>query len=197
MNKKNFRLSALASAVTVGILSAAPTLAALPTIVPDCARVKSGAAPGIDCVFTMMGNILELILGTMGALALVYFVLGGFKIILAQGESGKINEGKTIIKNAVLGIIIILAAGYLVDYGLARLGVKDVASGSCLDKNDKAGINIVIDGETRCVQTCGSLKNEGYECQDTTTRTGGTSGCYQNLCKGTPAATQCCPITTK
>ncbi|OIO52095.1 hypothetical protein COY93_03625 [Candidatus Uhrbacteria bacterium CG_4_10_14_0_8_um_filter_58_22] len=91
-------------------------------IVPTCATGLD--LPGIDCILEMVGNVAQLILGVTGGLALIMFVYGGFQMLTSGGVEGKIKKGIETLKAAVVGIVIILMAGYLVRYGLDRLKVS-------------------------------------------------------------------------
>lgn len=123
-----------------------PATARAITIVPDCAkkvenkteckdvRAADGSvkqecsivspAPGLDCVLLTFGNIANLILSATGSFALLMFVYGGFMMLSSGGAEDRVTQGKTIIRNAVIGIFLVLLAGYLIRYGLAKLGVS-------------------------------------------------------------------------
>ena len=113
-------------------LMPAPVLAQV-TIVPECARVKAAfgqpvPVPQLSCMLEMLGNVALLILGISGSIALFMFVYGGFMIMLsATSGSGKdkVNKGKTIIRNAVLGILIIMVSGIVLQYAVKQLGISN------------------------------------------------------------------------
>ena len=90
-------------------------------IVPTCATGL--ATPGLNCILEMFANVAYLILGVTGGLALIMFVYGGF-MMLTSGGGDRAKKGIDAIKAAVVGIVIILMAGYLVRYGLDRLKVN-------------------------------------------------------------------------
>jgi len=49
-----------------------------------------------------------------GMLAVIYLIYGGITYIMAAGNEDKIKQGKTIIINAIIGIVIILVSLALV-----------------------------------------------------------------------------------
>lgn len=55
-------------------------------------------------------NISDYILGIVGSLALLLFVIGGFYLLASQGESGRVQKGKAYITGAIVGIIIVFVA---------------------------------------------------------------------------------------
>jgi hypothetical protein len=68
---------------------------------------------------TLIGNFINVILGILGILLVVYFVYAGFLYMTAQGESKKVDSAKGIMKDAVIGLVIIVfayaIAGFVID----------------------------------------------------------------------------------
>lgn len=52
-------------------------------------------------------NVADIIFKTVGALALVYFLYGSLLMVISAG-SERLNQGKTAMKNAVVGLAIVL-----------------------------------------------------------------------------------------
>lgn len=63
-------------------------------------------------------NVVKYIFGISGSLALLMFIYGGFKFLTAAGNKEQIESGKTILTNAVYGIIIIFGAWVLINFVL-------------------------------------------------------------------------------
>jgi hypothetical protein len=93
------------------------------SVVPECARGRDLVQ--LPCVLETLGNIAQLILGVTGGLALLMFVYGGFMILSSGGNKDRVGKGKNILAAAVVGIFIVLLSGYLIRYGLERLGVGE------------------------------------------------------------------------
>lgn len=171
----NARRTKLAVLVASLALSAAPLVAAAATptisIVPACARNQGVEAPSLVCALQTFGNIAQLILGLSGALVLVMFVWGGFQWLTAFGDPKKVDSGKTIIRNAIIGLAIVLVSGSLINYGMAFL-VRNpdfkVVGASCDQAGNKSNPNgqgVFVqtpDGKITCVQQCTTLP--GYQC---------------------------------
>jgi len=113
----------VAMAAASAALLLAPTTAFAVSLVPECAR--GGELAQLPCLLETFGNIAQVILGLTGGLALLMFVYGGFMMLSSGGSEDKIKKGKDAIMAAVIGIAIILLTGYLIRYGLARLGVGE------------------------------------------------------------------------
>lgn len=181
----------------------AQRLLGLPSIIPDCARKTDGAPPSLNCLMQVFGNIANLIIGITGSIALLMFVWGGFKIVTAAGEEKKIGEGKEILKNAVIGIFIIMLSGYVVNYALGKLGVvAPVQGGKCQvgvspikTSSSGNGIIVNVEGKDMCVATgtgCAALAKSNYACTDYRKREGGKTDCITGICGG-DQYNICCP----
>ena len=59
---------------------------------------------------TIAANIINIILGFLGILAVVLILFGGFKWMTAAGNEDKVAEAKKLLVSGVVGMIIILAA---------------------------------------------------------------------------------------
>ena len=56
--------------------------------------------------------------------AVFFLVYGGFKYMTASGDSGKTEEAQKGIANALIGLIICIAAALVVNFVLSRLGME-------------------------------------------------------------------------
>ena len=66
-------------------------------------------------------NIIILILGISGTIALGMFVWGGWNFIFAQGRGQYIETGKRAMKNAIMGLAIVFGAYSIVNFTVALL----------------------------------------------------------------------------
>jgi len=110
--------------ITLALMAVAlPASAALPEIIPTCA--KGTTVPPLSCFLTLLGNVSKWILGISGSIALAMFVYGGFMMMASGGVPDKVNKGKTILTQAVIGLIIIFGAYFAVDFLTKALGFKE------------------------------------------------------------------------
>lgn len=61
-------------------------------------------------IWVVVLNIVQWLILAAGYVAVYFVVWGGFKYIIAQGEPGEIKTAKDTIVNAVIGLVIVLAA---------------------------------------------------------------------------------------
>ena len=99
------------------------TFAALPPLVPECASGAQAKAADLDCLLQVGVNVVKLILGLSGSLALVYFLYGGFNLLTSAGSPDKIKRGKEIILSAIIGLAIAFSAFALVQFVVTALGI--------------------------------------------------------------------------
>jgi amino acid transporter len=65
---------------------------------------------GLNDFFTVVVNVGNYILSIAAAAVFLVYILGGFFWIIARGDKGYVDKGKKWIKNASVGLAIILCA---------------------------------------------------------------------------------------
>lgn len=178
-------------------------IAGLPSLVPACARATSGAPPSLNCLMQVFTNIANLIIGLSGSFAFLMFVYGGFLMVTAAGAEDKIKKGKDVLKNAITGIVIIMLAGYVINYALGKLTLATetkVMGATCTLGTGGSGKYVATGDKMTCVYDCDTIPKEGefrWSCQNVNSRAEGNSGCITGLCHGKPVNEQCCPEPSK
>lgn len=118
MNKRITSLFIGTMALAVfGMMSfAQPTFAEVDIITPGFSKQVNdatglGDATPIEVTATIVGAFLNI----LGVLAFVLFVYAGFRWMTAAGREQEVNKAKEMMKQAIIGFVIILAA-----YSIAR-----------------------------------------------------------------------------
>ncbi len=75
----------------------------------DCAGINPADCTVNSFIQTAI-NILQWILAVMSVAAFAYFIYGGFVFLTSAGSSQRVEKGKNILVNTVIGIILILSA---------------------------------------------------------------------------------------
>jgi len=70
---------------------------------------------------TLIGKVIQAVLGVVGSLALVMFIYGGLVWMTAAGSNEKVQKGKDILIWATIGLVIIFTS-----YALVRFVLVDV-----------------------------------------------------------------------
>jgi hypothetical protein len=114
--------------VAAGAL-ALPATALAQVSVFDTAKsnvAKVGDSAGVDnaadaSLPDVIGNIINIALGFIGILLLVYILWAGFLWMTAGGDEGKVKTATAMIKNAIIGLLIIVAAFAISNFVLESL----------------------------------------------------------------------------
>ena len=85
--------------------------------VNDLNNINLGTKPIKDTI----ADILNVLLGFLGIIAVVIILLGGFKWMTAGGEEEKVGEAKKLISAGIVGLIVILSA-----YAIARFVITNL-----------------------------------------------------------------------
>jgi hypothetical protein len=82
---------------------------------------EAGIGTGETDIITIAGSIINVVLGFLGMVLLFYFLYGGFKWMTSGGEEEGVKEAQTMIKNAVIGLVIVMASYALSTFVLDQL----------------------------------------------------------------------------
>lgn len=82
---------------------------------------KAQIGGGTTDLYVIVGRIINVVLGFLGIVLLFYFLYGGFKWMTSGGESEGVEEAKTMIRNAVIGLVIVMASYALSNFVLGQL----------------------------------------------------------------------------
>ncbi|MFH1207068.1 MAG: Ig-like domain-containing protein [Patescibacteria group bacterium] len=128
-NKKTFFLGALFGFLALaGLLAFTLWLTTSPTL---AVTVDSGLGSTLglgtaDLESTII-KILQWALGLLGLVAVIIIMYGGFVWLTAAGNEEKIKKAKRILRDAVIGLVIIMLAWAIVTFIIGRL--NDIING--------------------------------------------------------------------
>jgi hypothetical protein len=69
---------------------------------------------GTENVETIIGRVIQAILGVTGSIALLMFIWGGFQWLIAAGNEQRIKKGKDTLTWSAIGLAVIVGAYALV-----------------------------------------------------------------------------------
>jgi len=111
--------NAFTARVATAAASIAATLLAFPvyasTLLDTTGLNTTAKASGItkgssNDLAAIAGNVINAALGLSGIVIVVLFVYAGFLWMTAQGDDKKVADAKKIIKNAIIGTILMFSA---------------------------------------------------------------------------------------
>ena len=79
------------------------------------------AGSGEDTLIIWIGSIISVIIGFLGVLLVLYIIWAGFLWMTDGGEGKKVQKAKDMIKQAVIGIIIVFAAYAITSFVMENL----------------------------------------------------------------------------
>ena len=131
--KKTFRKNLIAFFITFGVLLLARWVFAADFGTDAVNNGLNGALASGD-PRSMVGRIINIALGFLGAIALGIIIYGGFIWMTSGGEEEKISQAKKLLRNGVIGLIIILASWAIATFIISRLsGTGGEYGGGCID----------------------------------------------------------------
>jgi type IV secretory pathway VirB2 component (pilin) len=86
-----------------------------------------GEASGLDSAGggeglpDMVGRIIKVVLGLLGVVLVVIIVYAGFLWMTAGGDEKKVKDAKAWMTNAIIGLVIIVAAYAITDFVINKL----------------------------------------------------------------------------
>jgi len=110
--KKHYFASLILITIVLAIFISIPNTAQA-SILPSC--TSTGRCTICDLVQTAI-NIGQYVLGFIGSITLLMFVYGGVVMLTSAGNPSKVQEGKSILINAVIGLLIAFLAYTVVTF---------------------------------------------------------------------------------
>ena len=70
---------------------------------------SSASVPSSN-IFTIIGDLIGVVLSFLGVILLILMIYAGFLWMTARGDSKQVQTAKDILRNAIIGMIIVLAS---------------------------------------------------------------------------------------
>lgn len=86
----------------------------------NAASATSGCSDTTLTINNIIGVFLDLFSAIIGIIAVVMIVVGGFKYITANGDSGTITSAKHTIVYALIGLVVVALAQTIVKFVLDK-----------------------------------------------------------------------------
>jgi len=83
----------------------------------DAALMGSSGLSGNSNLATIISVLIQTVLGFLGIVFLALTIMAGFKWMSSQGNEDEIKKAKSSLKNAIIGLLIVIAA-YAITYSV-------------------------------------------------------------------------------
>lgn len=103
----------------VGIFVAHPAYAQ--EVSQNLSAVGQAAGLGTTGLYTIIARIIKVFFGILAAVALVLIIFAGYKWMTAAGDEKQIDEAKNILKNGVIGLVIISLSFAITQFVMSKL----------------------------------------------------------------------------
>ncbi len=121
MKNQYLRITAWLSTLPALLLPAA-AFAQLSQAQTDLADVGDGIGADADTELPeLVGNLIAVLLSVLGIIFVVLVVYAGFLYLTSQGEADKVKKAKALLTQAVIGLVIIIAAYAIADFVIDSL----------------------------------------------------------------------------
>ena len=78
-------------------------------------RIFAGiSGTSLDDVTKLGNNVISVLLFAVGALAVIFIIIGGIQYTTSAGDSNKVTKAKTTITYAIIGLIMSLSVGIVI-----------------------------------------------------------------------------------
>lgn len=84
----------------------------------DCPIDASGTGDRLNHILTLVVNIFSLVVGVV---AVIMIIVGGLRYITSGGESSNVSTAKNTIIYAIVGLVVVALAQFLVHFVLAKV----------------------------------------------------------------------------
>ncbi len=101
----------------------------------DPTKTKYAGDCSTEDMIAVAINIANLLLGTIGSIALLFFIVAGIQMIFSQGSPEKIGKAKSMMLNSVIGITIALCSFLIVSF--IRKDILGMSNGKVIDTIQK------------------------------------------------------------
>lgn len=93
----------------------------LPLLIAAQLHLPTDNIPKVDLNSVAIGQILSAVFTVVGALAVLFLLVGAVRYVSSNGDQGQITQAKNTILYAVIGIVVSLSAFTIVQFVIGRL----------------------------------------------------------------------------
>ncbi|HLD28373.1 MAG TPA: hypothetical protein VJB67_02075 [Patescibacteria group bacterium] len=122
MTGTNLKFQKMVLFFSLLVLVCAPiTAQALANIIPNLDNAAGDLASGEPDLTVLIGNLVSIVLGFLGIIMVLLIIYGGYLWMTSQGDSAQVEKAKTLIKNAIIGVAIILLSYIITHFVIISL----------------------------------------------------------------------------
>lgn len=116
---------------------------AQPTVLQNLEAAGGSAGLSTQSIYALAGKIIRVVLGTLGFIAIGITIYAGFLWMTARGKEEQVDKAKDILRNGIIGLIIVLSAYGITEFIMSKLLNATTGGGEITDSgNGGAGADL-------------------------------------------------------
>lgn len=96
----------------------------------DCVKGGSGGldvgAPTIGCLAPLFQNVVTAVMALVGIGLFIMLIVSGFTFLTSAGDPKKLEMAKATLSNAILGLVLVVVAVFILRLIGAFTGIGDI-----------------------------------------------------------------------
>ena len=77
--------------------------------------------PSVQAGKSQVDTALQIVFGVIGAMALIFIIIGGIQFVTSQGDPQSANKARNTILYSVVGLVVALSAEVIVTFVLGKI----------------------------------------------------------------------------
>jgi len=123
----------------------------------------------LEDIMQVFVNFSELLLYIVGSLTLAAIVWGGFLWMTSAGSSDRVAKGKKVMGGAVVGLLIVLGAFTVIEFGCSALGANCLLTEPTSETGNSAETTVTTPSTINCdnltdLQYCSQIDSGNNTC---------------------------------
>ena len=94
----------------------------------DCDTGATGLGGGTSKINGIIKTVINIFSIVVGVIAVIMIIVGGLKYIMSGGDSGNVTGAKNTILYAIIGLVVVAMAQFVVRFVLTKVNNTTVAS---------------------------------------------------------------------
>ena len=90
-------------------------------VCPDGGSSCSTGLPNVSFSGSEVQTILQILFGIIGGLAVLFIIIGGFRMTISSGDPEDVSKAKSTILYALIGLIVSISAELLIGFVMGNL----------------------------------------------------------------------------
>lgn len=136
-----------------------------------------------------IGSIVNVTLSLVGVIFLLLTVYAGFLWMTASGDEGKVDKAQSIIRAAVIGLIVIVGAYSITNFVVTPI-VEKTTSDTAAQEDSSADVGGQSAANNQLVTCCRLCEVAGVACSEINIIKGINAGQCTNQCENTPGCVE-------